>query len=89
MNKHTNDIREILEAVYGCGRNSRLKLSDQEQVEVWMSVDQALEAINKKFEEAVDAFKHCDDSSCAKSSCRKLEALRIEQRNRWYGKEDK
>ncbi len=38
-------IDDILQAVYGAGRNSRLKLSDHEVVETWMSVDQAKKAI--------------------------------------------
>ena len=35
----------ILKAVYGAGRNSRLKLSDSEQLDTWMSVEQAEQAI--------------------------------------------
>lgn len=46
-------IDEILKAVYGCGRNSRLKLSDLEQIEPWMSVDQAKSALNNAVKEHV------------------------------------
>lgn len=43
MTKPTID--EIMQAVYGAGRNSRLKLSDHETIDTWMSPEQAKQAL--------------------------------------------